>query len=116
MVPVPEMHIELLEKEIAGLREDDLRYVKETFDRRGDNIRCGGKKLIERMVAQVKILRKLLDEPGKLSARNLAVTIAGLKYFERDTDGVHDDTEAGLVDDALVVQAAINELETAKVV
>jgi hypothetical protein len=46
-----------------------------------------------------------------LSEREQQVALAAMRYFLKEDDAVRDTYMAGHVDDALVVQAAMNELQ-----
>jgi uncharacterized membrane protein YkvA (DUF1232 family) len=70
--------------------------------------------MIDGLFRQLEVLHQLLDEPEHLDDRQQRVAIAALKYFLREDDVITDKYAfTGLVDDALVVEAAVWELHDA---
>ncbi|MBI5155026.1 hypothetical protein HZA57_07295 [Candidatus Poribacteria bacterium] len=109
---IPEMHRRLLDERVAGVKPGDLEFVRKHYDAMKDSFDAGGVRLIQALFRQLAALRALLDHPGDLTARQRDVAIAAMKYFLSEDDHISDGhhSVAGLVDDALVVEAAVEEL------
>ena len=110
--PVPELHRDLLEKEVVSLRPDDLERIVRIIARLDSELKPTGREMIDELLCQVRAIHSLLEHSEEhLSPRERSVATAALKYFLKDNDYISDDLQgAGLIDDALVVQAAYNEL------
>ena len=110
---IPEVHRELLEKEVKRIElPRDLDYVKRHFHLVREDLNHCNVRLIDALFRQLQSLIDLLEDPDKLTERQLKVAIAAVKYFLLSDDHIDDNhhSVAGLVDDALVVEAAVEEL------
>mgnify|MGYP005848872177 CR=1 FL=1 len=111
---VPQYHRDLLEKEVAGVKPGDLDVVHRLFKAHKGDLKPVGLKMIDGLFRQLEVLHQLLDAPEHLDDRQQRVAIAALKYFLREEDHITDKYAfTGLVDDALVVEAAVWELHDA---
>lgn len=111
MSKVPDMHRQLLEKQVAELRPNDLEHVLWRYEHKRSTLRPMGVGMIDAMLRELEHLYELLKQPGDLTERERDVAVAAMKYFLREDDHVNDDHPVtGLVDDALVVTAAMEEL------
>jgi len=101
----PHTYRELLEQEVATVRFDELEAITHHFESKVARM-TPSSDIDARMLQQAFNLRRLLDHPQHLTDRQLLVALAALRYLVRDEDHASDTHE----DDALVVQAAADEL------
>lgn len=90
---------------------EHLDWVRRTYDHLRPKLRPGTSALINGLFEDLERLRPILDdtEQGEDRQRILA---AAYHYFLKDSDLISDELtgNVGLVDDALVVKAACEEL------
>lgn len=111
MSRVPQKHRELLEEEIVGLKPSDEFHVLQRLDKMSAQFnKSTGKSLYDELMHNIDALHLLLRDRKDMDDRQRRVAVAACKYFVKDDDLVHEDHPAGLVDDALVVLAAMEEL------
>lgn len=112
MGEVPQMHQDLLQQEIDGLKDADFRYVWDSYDKRRNGFQKGGGKIADQLLDDVEELHRLLEHREELTEEQRRIATAGLKYFLKDTDLIPDQFHGstGLVDDAFVVRAALERL------
>jgi uncharacterized membrane protein YkvA (DUF1232 family) len=109
---IPQLHKDLLEQTLQNLRDSDQQWVMQRYDQEREKMRPVGLRLVDRLIDDVNWLHDLLDHPETLTERQRRLAVAGLKYFLQEDDYVTDKKgAAGLVDDALVVEAAVTELK-----
>ncbi len=111
--PVPQLHQQLLEKEVAKVKKGDLEFVLQQYERHNLHLNETGTNLTDTMFRQLDEIFCLLHREKPISEREQKVAIAAIRYFVDEHDHIIDSHKSGLADDALVVQAAVNELKEA---
>lgn len=104
--PVPGIYEQLLENEIATVSFAEVDAITGLFESKTTHLRVVDQETHNETLQQARNVRALLDQPHKLTDRQLLIALAALRYFVRDED--HAD---GHQDDALVIQAAVNQLQ-----
>ncbi len=114
MSPAPKVHRDLLEAEINGLHEGEETFLLMQFDEIRPRMKDTGRPMIDEMMGNLdKIADLLRYKKTDLSERQFKACLGALKYFVRDLDFLEEEYHgvAGLVDDALVVQVAVEHLQ-----
>lgn len=114
MSPAPRVHRDLLEREIKGLHDGEETFLLMQFDSIRPGMKETGKPMIDEMMDNLDRISDLLKyKRTDLSERQRNSAIAAIKYFLRDLDYIEEEYHgiAGLVDDAFVVQVAVEELK-----
>jgi hypothetical protein len=103
--PVPEVYEQLLEHEMGTVSFSEVETITAMFESKTAYLQGTEGEGIDDTLAQARSIRTLLDQPDKLTDRQLLTALAALQYFVRDEDHAH-----GHDDDAMVIQAAVNHL------
>lgn len=114
MSPAPMAHRDLLKREIEGLHEGEEMLILLRYDQVSVHLCPIGKSLIDEMFQTLESMVDLIRRsPDKLTEEKKRVCLGAIKYFLRDMDYVSDDAAglAGLVDDALIVMLAKEEVK-----
>lgn len=113
--PVPETHRALLREEIGRLESvPDVARMIEKFERERSGMRPTGMRMIDAFLLDLKTISIAAANIDKLPADARLAALGAMSYVLRTNDTVADDAfGAGLVDDALVVIAALEVVEPA---
>ena len=110
---IPKRHRDLLDETVRGLMPDDERFVRNTYGKMRDQLRSSDTKLYDELFRNLEQLDVFLDKPDGATEQQKKVALAALKYFVQTHDNVNDDHVSGLIDDAIVVRAAMLDLRDA---